>query len=181
MGNSWGEGQSAPSHLTANIYVFDTSTGWTGTCAVNPQDLIWAADILEGSQFRRNAALVYAHNELLWAADGNIAASENAARRVMVLNMYYIAQSQTLKVVRSRYGTVQGHWLCLLYRFKHGQSMLRPAFRSNFIGSESMPQQRLEKWASEVIHEDQSTQDSGLHRQLRVGNQLVLKSIVGNS
>ena len=177
MADSWGEGRSAPAHLTANIYAFDTSTGWSGTCAVTPEDLIRAADILEGSQSRRNAALIHAHHELLRAADRNIVASENAARRTMVLNMYYIAQSQTLKVVRTRYGTVQGHWLCLLYRFKQGQSMIRPAFRSNVIGSESMRQQLLAQWASEVIHEDQNARDSGLQRQLRVGNQLVLKSI----
>jgi hypothetical protein len=40
-----------------------------------------------------------------------------------------------------------------------------------------MRQQRLAQWASEVIHEDQNARDSGLQRQLRVGNQLVLKSI----
>jgi len=91
MADSWGEGRSAPAHLTANIYAFDTSTGWSGTCAVTPEDLIRAADILEGSQSRRNAALIHAHHELLRAADRNIVAGENAARRTMVLNMYYIS------------------------------------------------------------------------------------------
>ncbi|UUZ62580.1 hypothetical protein LP417_21775 [Polaromonas sp. P1-6] len=176
MAKSWGEGGAALAHLSAKIYAFDTSTGWSGTCAVTPDDLIQAADILEGSHTRRNAAVSYAHHELLRAADGMATASEEATRRAMVLNMYYVAQSQTLKVVRTRYGSVRGHWLCLLYRFKQGQSMIRPAFRSNVIGRKSMSQEMLAQWASEVMHEDQNAQGSGLLRQLRAGNQLLLRN-----
>ena len=176
MPESWGEGGAALAHLSANIYAFDTSTGWSGTCAVTPDDLIQAVNILEGSHIRRNAAVSYAHRELLRAADGLATASEDATRRAMVLTMYYVAQSQTLKVVRTRYGSVRGHWLCLLYRFKQGQSMIRPAFRSNAIGRESMSREMLAQWASEVMHEDRHAQDSGLLRQLRTGNQLLLKN-----
>jgi hypothetical protein len=96
----------------------------------------------------------------------------------MVLNMYFIAQSQTLQVVRKRYGTVQGHWMCLLYRFKKGQSMIRPAFRSNVIGDVPMPRQWLAQWAREVMHEDELAADSGLVRQLRNGNALQLQEAV---
>ncbi|WP_041390408.1 hypothetical protein [Polaromonas sp. JS666] len=175
MAECWGESSAAPAHLSANVYTFDTSTGWSGTCAVTPDDLIQAADILEGSPIRRNAAIGYAHRELVRAADGKATAREDVTRRAMVLNMYYIAQSQTLKVVRTRYGSVRGHWLCLLYRFTLGQSMIRPVFRSNVIGPKSMSQDMLAQWAGEVMHEDRNAQDSGLQRQLRAGNELLLK------
>ncbi|MCY1165257.1 hypothetical protein D9M73_51600 [compost metagenome] len=178
MAESWGEGGIALPHLSANIYAFDTSNGWSGTCAVTPDDLIQAATIMEGSKIRRHAAVSFAHRELVRAADEKSTASSNATRRAMALNMYYLAQSQTMKVVRTRYGSVRGHWLCLLYRFKLGQSMMRPAFRSNVIGNESLSHELLAQWASEVIHEDQTAQDSGLLRQLRAGNQLLLKESI---
>lgn len=176
MANSWGEAGKTPNHLSANIYAFDTCTGWGGSCAVAPEDFILAADILDKSETRKNAAVGHAHHELARTANDNCAPGEDATRRVMVLSMYYLAQTQTLKVVRTRYGSVKGHWMCLLYRFKKGQSMLRPAFRSNIIGGDSMNQDDLAKWAREIMHEDRNAKDSGLLRQLRTGNNLVLKS-----
>lgn len=173
MANSWGDGSSHHPHLSANIYAYDTSSGWSGTCAVTPGDFLHAADILGGSLIMRDAAVCYAHRELVRASDGNATTSVAATRRAMVLNMYYLAQSQALKVVRVRFGSVHGHWMSLLYRFKKGQTMIRPSFRSDVIGTNPMSKQMIAQWAYEVLQEDQNTQDSGVDRQLRAGNELV--------
>jgi len=173
MSESWSEGRPTQPHLTSNIYAYDTNTGWSGTCAIAPDNLLQAADIMGGSACMRDAALCFAHVELLRASEGKATESEEATRRAMVLSMYYIAQSQSLKVVRSRYGSVRGHWLSLLYRFQKGQTMIRPVFRSDVIGKQPISKVLLKQWAEEVLHEDQSTEDSGLSRQLRAGNNLV--------
>lgn len=174
MSESWRDGRSKEPDLTANIYAYDTSTGWSGVCAIATKNLLQAADIMHGSNSMRNAALSFAHVELLRASDGMATGSAEAARRAMVLSMYYIAQSQSLKVVHSRYGSVRGHWLSLLYQFQKGQTMIRPVFRSDIIGNQPMSKAMLKQWADEVLQEDKSTTDSGLSRQLRVGNALVL-------
>lgn len=173
MSESRREGRPNQPHLTSNIYAYDTSTGWSGTCAIAPENLLQAADLMGGSASMRDAALCFAHIELLRASQGRATESAEATRRAMVLSMYYIAQSQSLKVVRSRYGSVRGHWLSLLYRFQKGQTMIRPVFRSDVIGQKPMSKEMLKQWADEVLHEDQSTNDSGLTRQLRTGNALV--------
>jgi len=173
MPESWSEGRPAQPHLTSNIYAYDTNTGWSGTCAIAPENLLQAADIMGRSACLRDAALCFAHVELLRASKGKVTKTKEENRRAMVLSMYYIAQSQSLKVVRSRYGSVCGHWLALLYRFQKGQTMIRPVFRSDVIGEQPMSKAMLKQWAMEVLHEDQCTENSGLSRQLRAGNNLV--------
>jgi len=177
MSDAWGDHGSAPAHLSANIYAYDTSTGWQCSCAIAPGDLLTAAEIMDSSQTRRNAAVGHAHYELVRAADGKASAGDDAARRAMALIMYYIAQSDALKFVRRRYGSLQGHWLCLVYRFRQGQSMIRPAFRSTFVGERTLPPHLLSQWAADVRLEDHNAEDSGLLRQLRAGNELLLKQL----
>lgn len=184
VAETWDSDRPPHPDLTCKIYAYDTGTGWSGTCAIAPENLLLAMNTLEGSPLLQGVAVRFAHAAVQQVADLRAAdqqtqlsrstAKDVATRRAMVLCMYYIAQCQTLKVVRAQYGSVRGHWLTLMYRFDRGQTIIRPAFKSDFVGQPPMTQARLKRWSQDVLHDDQSCEDSRLSRQIKAGSTLVL-------
>lgn len=176
VAHQWGEGMPGGLDLRVNVYAFDTASGWSGACATSALDFQAAHDLLRDSDTKRQAVQVAAHKDLKQVADAGASAQEEMTRRALVLDMYYLAQTQTFSTVRAHMGTIEGHWLTLLYRFKSGASTLRPVYRSSVIGAGMLSPSQLARWAAEVVEEDAQREQSAIATHLRRGDELVLPS-----
>jgi hypothetical protein len=164
--------QSGVQSPTAYLYAYDVSYGWNTNCAVPQESLLEAQAIQSRSPKLRDIAVTHGHHALIHAHRK----SENAPeieRRAMVLNLFYMAQTNTFQVVQTRYPDVSGHWMTLIYRFKSGHTMLRPAFKSNFVGGNRLSPGQIKQWASDISAEDEGYENSGLMRQIQSGNELL--------
>lgn len=175
IANDWKGKSPASSKHKVNIYAYDIATGWSGACMTSPADLADAQKMLEASVKKCQAIRTAAQSELIRLAEAQAGPSAEVTRRGLVLAMYYIAQTQTLKTVRSQYGRVDGHWLCLLYRFKSGLSTMRPAYMSQVASEAMFSHDQVAQWASEASEVDAKTEESGLNRLLRKGEELIIQ------
>lgn len=174
VAHNWG-GSSAPgSNLGINIYAFDTSTAWSAACVVAQKELQEAQNALADSETKRQAVQAGAQIALLRASETRATTQEEITRRAMVLAMYYMAQTRTLKTIKTSMGHVDGHWMALIYRFVSGKSVLRPVYRSPAIGQGLLSPAKLAQWASEAMQQDAGTKNSGLEQLLRSEEMLVL-------
>jgi hypothetical protein len=139
-----------------------------GTGSITPAQLERASEVVNGSSNFRDAAVTGAQLELLTASQQPRTEQEEHTRRAITLCMFYIAQSDTLKVVRARYRHCHGHWMTLLYRFKDGRAMIRPAFKSTVIGAERMSEVLIKRWGADILAEDTTSEFFSQHQLSRV-------------
>ena len=170
----WGAPVGPAMEPKSYIYACDLATGWGGACTTPPENLLESQKLLSVSQSKQQAARNFAQAELIALADANEPSNTQLMQRGMTMAMYYIAQTQTLKIVQRQYGQISGHWLALIYRFTDGASTMRPVFISPKGHRGLMQPEHVLNWALESVTDDQQREDSELSRQLRSGREMCL-------
>lgn len=169
VAHDWNSMPVKTSLYKVNIYAYDMATGWAGACMTTEEDLTDGQKAMAGSEKKRVAIRNAAQVELMALADAMASGSSESTRRGLVLAMYYIAQTQTVETVRRQFGNVEGHWLCLIHRFKSGTSTMRPVYMSHVASKTLFSPAMVAQWASEASDADLLRDESELSRLLRRG------------
>ncbi len=135
-------GEGLLSTYRVYIYTVDTSTVWTMEGATTEQGMERAHATLSLRKEAIPGLLSAAGEQVLACGQDSAARASKPAQQAVTLALLALTETQTYVAAKQTTGSLEGHWLYLVYRLKDGAALSRPAFirskRTGFLAPDAL-------------------------------------------
>jgi hypothetical protein len=143
------------SDLDAFFYVVDLSTAWQLLAGMRSTEVLRAASAAGKATAEGLDVQSAADQLVVQASDQSLQAAHDMSREVGNALVLATTQTQTYRIVTSRFGTPAGHWLMLVYRPHAGAEVIsRVAFIGKPTPGVPLSVARVHKAAADVCRLD---------------------------
>jgi len=127
LDNNARAGTGTLSTLRVRVYTVDTSCLWTMAGATTENEMMRARAALL-KQERHTDVISAAGECVVENGAASVEASSKEAHQAVTLALIALTGMQTFHAAKQATGSLEGHWLYLVYRLKGGGTLSRPAF-----------------------------------------------------